>query len=284
MSLLRTVIAIVLCSWIGAVLADEPTAPTRASAGVNGIELAYELRGQGEPLLLLHGFAACADYWAPLLPALAARHRLIIPDLRGHGRSTNPARRFSMRQSATDILSLLDHLGLDKVKAIGHSAGAMTLMHAATREPDRFEALVLIGASTHFTEQAREIMRGVPDGVPPPVLASFRDCAHRDGQAQVDELLVQFNGFKDSHDDMAFDAKTLAGIRARTLIVHGDRDEFFPVEIPVSMYTAIPGAALWVVPEGDHDPVFRHRREFEEIVTAFLGRAQAGTPQAATTP
>ena len=70
---------------------------------------------------------------------------------------------------------------------------------------------------------------------------------------------------------MNFTTPYLGTIRARTLIVHGDRDEFFPVSIPVEMYRAIPGAALWIVPEGGHVPIFgTHLREFEDVVGAFL--------------
>jgi pimeloyl-ACP methyl ester carboxylesterase len=99
----------------------------------------------------------------------------------------------------------------------------------------------------------------------------YSTCATR-GDPQIRELATQFAGFRDSYDDMNFTAPFLGTIRARTLIVHGDRDEFFPVDIPVEMYRAIPGAALWIVPRGGHVPVFgRHLREFLEVTTDFLG-------------
>ena len=70
----------------------------------------------------------------------------------------------------------------------------------------------------------------------------------------------QFQGFADSHDDMNLTPADLAKIKARTLIVHGDRDEFFPVEIPVEMYRAIPGSQLWIVPERRPCPDLRPAR------------------------
>jgi pimeloyl-ACP methyl ester carboxylesterase len=70
---------------------------------------------------------------------------------------------------------------------------------------------------------------------------------------------------------MNFTAPWLGAIRARTLIVHGDRDEFFPINIPVEMYRAIPGAALWIVPQGGHVPISgRNARAFQETALAFL--------------
>jgi pimeloyl-ACP methyl ester carboxylesterase len=146
----------------------------------------------------------------------------------------------------------------------------MTLLHAAAREPGRIEAMAVIGAAHHFPEQARGIMRGVPGNMPPPVRDTFQACATR-GDAQVAGLLQRFHAFKDNDDDIRQSRQELATITARTLIVHGDRDEFFPVEIPVELYTAIPDAQLWIVPGGDHVPLFGHNAgPFEDTVLRFL--------------
>lgn len=70
---------------------------------------------------------------------------------------------------------------------------------------------------------------------------------------------------------MNFTAPLLGTIKARTLIVHGDRDELFPVSIPVEMYRALPASALWIIPHGDHVPIFgAHARAFQDIVLPFL--------------
>lgn len=238
---------------------------------VNGLQLHYQEKGSGEPLLLLHGFGACGADWGAIADELARDYRVIIPDLRGHGWSTNPTNRFSMRQSSEDIAALLDHLGLEQVKAMGISAGGMNLLHLASREPDRIETLVLIGASTHYPDQALGILRQVTwENLPPFLQNMYRECASR-GDAQARELVRQFGALPDQEGDMAFNPATLQRIRARTLIVHGDRDEFFPVAIPVDMYRAIPGSQLWIVPDGDHVPIFGERTaEFLRIVRAFL--------------
>lgn len=264
------VLAILLTAGLSAVTTARQAAGVQ-TAPVNGIEMRYEIRGTGEDLVLLHGFSGCGRTWEPFVETLAREYRLIIPDLRGHGGSTGSDGAFTHRQAATDVLALLDRLGVRRFRAMGISTGGMTLLHAATRQPDRIEAMVLIGATTHFPEQARKIMRGAAvETLPPPVLEDFRRCAMR-GEAQVRELVAQFHAFKDSYDDMTFTPPHLATIKARTLIVHGDRDEFFPVSIPVAMYQAIPGSALWIVPQGDHVPIFGDRAPaFLEAVRAFL--------------
>ena len=141
----------------------------------------------------------------------------------------------------------------------------------ATRQPSRVDAMVLVGATHYFPEQAREIMRKESHRGPTPQdLQYFRECAAR-GDSQARELAKQFGDFKDSYEDMNFTAPLLGTIKARTLIVHGDRDEFFPVHIPVEMYRAIPGSALWIIPHGDHVPIFgAHAREFHDVAFPFL--------------
>lgn len=247
------------------------TAPPGEIVAVNGIEMHYEEKGSGEPLLLLHGFGACVDEWRPFAEVLAKDYRVIMVDLRGHGWSTNPANTFTMRQSGDDIAALLDAMGIERTKAIGISAGGMTLMHLATRHPERVEAMVLIGASTHFPEQAREITRGASwENTPPENQRQMQACAKHGGD-QAEQIARQFGGFADSYEDMTFTPPTLATIKARTLIVHGDRDEFFPVDIPVAMYEAIPRSELWIVPDGDHVPIFGKRMpEFLRVAQRFL--------------
>lgn len=240
----------------------------------NGVEIEYRVTGSGEPLLMVHGFGECIDQsWGAIIPELAKSFRVIAINQRGHGASTNPSGRFEHRQSAEDVRSLLDALGIKRASAIGFSSGSMTLLHLATRYPDRLAKLVVVGTTTHFGEQARRIMRSVAaGGLPPPVREQFLKCAAR-GPVQADELTRQFGGFKDSYTDVNFKAADLRKITARTLIVNGDRDEFFPVAIPVAMYSAIPKAQLWIVPGGDHSPTAGAPPEiFTQTVRAFLAR------------
>ena len=257
-----------------ALLACGPLAQAAAAETLrtNGIELEYEVSGSGEALLLIHGFGSCIDHsWGSIIPELAKSHRVIAVNQRGHGRSTNPSGQFTHAESAEDIRSLMDTLGIRSARAIGFSSGGMTLLHLATRYPDRVSKLVVVGATTHFGDQARRIMRSVAsDGLPPPVREQFLKCAQR-GPAQADELTRQFGAFEDSYEDMNFKTGDLAKIRAETLIVHGDRDEFFPVSIPVNMYRAIPKSQLWIVRGGDHSPTAGAPREtFVATVTSFL--------------
>src|SRR5262245_34946600 len=124
---------------------------------VNGFSMYYEVRGEGEPLLLLHGGSGIGADWAHVFPADPPGCRVVVPDLRGHGRSTNPSRHFTFRQCARDVVALLDALQIDRVTAIGMSMGAKTLLHVATQQVDRVTAMVLVSATPYFPAQMRAI-------------------------------------------------------------------------------------------------------------------------------
>lgn len=247
-----------------AVVAPGTTVP------VNGIEMYYEEHGQGSPLVLLHGFGGSGQAWAPFVADLAKAFRVIVPDLRGHGHSTNPTNQFTHRQSALDVYALLDRLGIRTFQAMGISTGGMTLIHMATRQPSRVEKMILIGATIYFPEQARKIMReATVESITPEDWARLRS-QHAHGDDQIRALRNEFHNFKDSYDDMNFTAPFLSTITAETLIVHGDRDAFFPVDIPVEEYKAIPRAYLWIIPNGDHVPIVGNRdREDAFLETAM---------------
>src|SRR6266850_630175 len=110
-------------------------------AQINGCQIAYEVRGDGEPLLLLHGGMGAGADWKYVFPEDPAGYRVFVPDLRGHGSSTNPPGAFTFHQAALDVLALLDQLGIDRVKAIGLSGGGITLLHIATLQPARIASM-----------------------------------------------------------------------------------------------------------------------------------------------
>lgn len=239
---------------------------------ISDIEMYYEEYGVGKPLVLLHGFGGCAQNWHPFTAKLSERYRLIVVDLRGHGYSTNPKNTFTHRKAANDVFLLLEKLGIDQFSAMGMSSGGMTLLHMATNQPKRIDSMVLISATSYFPDQARAIMRRASfDTMPQQVQEMYRECAKR-GEGQIRELISQFNALGEDHDDMNFTAQSLSTITAHTLVVHGDRDNFFPIEIPVSIYHSIPNAALWIIPDGDHVPIYDSTVPFISIALQFLDK------------
>ena len=254
---------------------NTPLPPGQAVA-INGMQMYYVMVGQGEPLLLLHGFMGAGSDWEPFTPELAQEYQLIIPDLRGHGRSTNPSMEFAHRQAAHDVRALLDHLRIERFKAIGISGGGNILLHLATQQPSRVAAMVLVSTTSYFPEQARTFMRQVTiESRTDEEWHSMRQ-RHKHGDEQIRALWMQGRALKDSYDDMNFTAPYLSTITARTLLVFGDRDELIPVQIAMEMYTAIPRSYLWIIPNGGHGAIFSSLNEpwglrpFIQAVLPFL--------------
>ena len=231
-----------------------------ATLDVNGFRMHYEDRGSGQPLLLLHGGLGIGDDWRHVFPSDPDGYRVIVPDLRGHGRSTNPAGTFTVRQCAQDVLALLERLGISQARAIGLSLGAKTLLHIATAQPARIEAMVLVSATpvlfrSRCVRQPRSSHAKPVTRCPEP---NASRCAHDTSTATIKSVSCtdMVRSFATSDDDMAFTASLLGTITARTLVVHGDRDPLYPVEMALELFRGIPASALWVVPNGGHGPIF----------------------------
>lgn len=241
---------------------------------VDGIELHWEETGRGEPLLWLHGMSGCGADWRYVFGEAPPGYRVIAPDLRGHGASTNPSGSFTFRQCAGDVRALLRHLGLPRVKAIGLSGGGIVALHMATMEPAGIEAMVLVSAPPYFPPEARRIQRQFSEEmVGPADMERLRRC-HVGGERQIAQLFAIARGFADSYDDVNFTPPLLSTISADTLIVFGDRDPLYPVSLAFELRAAIPRSYLWVVPNGAHGPVFGEAApRFAETALAFLGGA-----------
>ena len=238
---------------------------------INGVELNYEIVGDGEPLLWLHGFMGAGPDWKHIFNEPPAGFRLIAPDLRGHGASTNRAGQFSFRQAADDVEGLLRHLGLSTVKAIGLSGGGITLLHMATAVNTCIESMVIVSAPPYFPAQARAIQRQTSESMFSEVEMDLMRKRHQHGEPQIQQLLAHSRGLADSYDDVNFTPPYLATIAADTLIVFGDRDPLYPVSLAFELQAAIPRSYLWVVPNAGHGPVFGDAApRFVETATSFL--------------
>lgn len=113
---------------------------------VNSIELAYERQGNGTPLVLLHGFPLDHHLWDEIVPLLKDSFDLIIPDLRGFGESETIDTPYAMKDYASDIAGLLDHLSIQKAAIAGHSMGGYVALAFASAYPERVSGLALVSS------------------------------------------------------------------------------------------------------------------------------------------
>lgn len=238
---------------------------------------------QAPPVVMLHGFTGTgADQWPAQVDAFSRGYRLIIPDLRGHGRTDNPAGRpaMNLRRLAQDIAELCRLLGVARAAFCGESIGGMLLLTLALAHPDLVAAAVLSAVSDHHPEGVRawQATQSVDSLAAtwfgqPGALEAFAARHTALGRDHWRTVLADFLALSaHAHADDFPEADELAAITSPVLLVHGDRDWLFPVEIPVRLYRALPRGELCVLPATDHLPPVERPALFNEIALAFLAR------------
>jgi pimeloyl-ACP methyl ester carboxylesterase len=252
----------------------------------NGVRLAYVELGnpRGSPVLLLHGETDRSRVWTILAPQLG-RHRLIIPDQRGHGASDAPACCYSASQMADDARLLLDALGVDRAAVVGHSMGSMIAQTMAAEHPERVTRIALIGSTAlspvsrgnwmwenimalrePIASNAEFLRQWGPEASPTPVDPELRRWYEPEiaatpphvWRAVLRELL-----------DVPV-ARHAADVRAPVLILSGGRDELFPAEHHRALVAAYPGAQERLFPELGHNLILERPHEVGPVLARFL--------------
>lgn len=250
-------------------MARVPTTELRsATAMVDGHAVHYRIGGSGPCLLMLHGFTLTGEQWLPFATDFTASHTVIIADLPGHGGSSPLPGAFSFARAAQLLHGFLDELGVEQVRGLGHSGGGMTLLHMATQQPERFAGLILVASPHEIGAEGRKLAREDTWDVQGPELQRYYLSIHPGGQAQVDRIFAQYHGLANNLERIA--PETLAALPVPTLLVWGDRDPFLPLAIPFEMYQALPHAALWVVPNQGHAPLWPDFGGEAAVATRFV--------------
>ena len=229
---------------------------------VNGLDMYYEVHGDGEPLLLLHGGAgSIPDKWIPLF---SPHFRVIAPEQMGHGRTADLVDRpFHYHDMAEDTFELLRLLEVESAVVVGYSDGGIIGLDMAIHHPASVSRLALTGVNPRFdgyTEENKEWVRAL-DPASEPVSERYRTLSP-DGGNHWPVVLGRMKPMWAA--EPSFTDAELARIAAPTLLIFGDRDIVTP-EHAVEMFRAIPGAQLCVVPDAGHGILPA------ETVLAFLG-------------
>jgi pimeloyl-ACP methyl ester carboxylesterase len=242
---------------------------------VNGLHMYYEERGEGSALLLLHGGMLSIDLsFAALIPGLAARHRVIAAEAQGHGRTADIDRPITPASLASDVVGLLDHLGLDRVHVMGHSMGAATALELAVSHPDRVRSVVAASASVRKEGMHEDLVDPARQATSArmPTQQDFVDM--QETYARLSPHPDHFTDFLASLSQSAADLQgwsdeQLGGITAPTLLVLGDRD-FTTIAHGGLMLELIPGSSLAVLPGTTHMQVPRRSELLLPMLAEFL--------------
>jgi pimeloyl-ACP methyl ester carboxylesterase len=238
--------------------------------------LYYQEHGAGDPLIWAHGFTLVGDLFrANVLPALGDRYRVILPDLRGHGRSTGSPATIRFDRWADDLVALLDHLDLERAHLAGFSFGATALLILGARHVARARTLTLIGAAHALDEGVRTQLRALAADWPaqPGWIDEQRrlhDAANGPDHWRV--LLDTLRAWADDPAQPPIQPADLAAITCPALMVYGDRDPIFPLAVATELYRALPTAELAVVPGAWHGPHSDRPDLFAHLLTDFHAR------------
>lgn len=251
-------------------------------ASVNGLRLYYEIHGEihrtGSPLVLLHGGALTIELsFGTVLPALTTHRQVIAVEMQGHGRTADIERTPSVEAFASDVVGLLDHLGVAKADVFGFSLGGLVGMQLAVEHPERVDRLVL--ASAHFR----------PDGYYPEISDPAMTSPRLPSPADFGAMRAAYSSVAPDPDGFAafmtrlpavvhafagWSPEQLRAIRSRTLIVIGDFD-FVRPEHALLMQQLIPDAQLAILPGTKHAEVVARAELIVPMVERFLCRVAA---------
>lgn len=240
---------------------------------VEGINLYYRTGGSGPCLLLLHGITLSSEQWSPFLDSFAKYHTVIAPDFPGHGKSDRLTANFSFEKWADLVLKMLDKLGLNKIQAIGHSAGAHTLLHMTRENPELIESMILVcGAHRSTRGVADELRNDSFDKAEKPLRDYYLHIHHND----MDRITAMFGDVRHMSqtmpvvfDDAGWTPKSLSEITTPVYLIWGDGDDLFPIETAVELYRNLPNSRLWVIPGQGHTPIWPIMGGDESAAAAF---------------
>ena len=263
-------------------------ANTTGRATLKGVDYHYDVRGQGEPLLLLHGGLGSSDMFEPLLPILGQGRQVIAVDLQGHGRSSLGNRPIRCEAIADDVAALLKRLGRAKVDVLGYSFGGCVGLRLAVQHPELVRRLALV--STPFAndgwyaemraQQAQVSAAMAPMMKETPMYKSYVAVAPKPDE--FPRLLDAMGDFMRQKYDWSADVQTLAKLKMPVMLVYGDGDMVRP-EHEIKFYQLLGGGlkdAGWnresmprnrlaILPDLTHYDIFTSPR-LAETVRPFL--------------
>ena len=245
---------------------------------VNGIRLAYDRRGKGTPMVLLHGFPLDHHLWDEVVPLLEDQFDLIIPDLRGFGGSSTVDAFYSMEDYASDVAALLDHLGIPKAAIVGHSMGGYVALAFARLFPDRVSGLGLIssqvlddaperkeGRYKSAAEVAGKGIASVVEAMAPKFTADTRLQEYARASMEKQPPAAYIGALK-AMAERVDSTPLLSTISYPVVLIHGDADALIPVDRAREVKASFPQSHFVEIRGAGHMPMMEAREQTAEAL------------------
>jgi 3-oxoadipate enol-lactonase len=260
-------------------------------ARINGVELHYELAGSGRTLVLTHGIGGSGADWAPIVPLLAEKYRVVTYDVRGMGDSEkNPEAEHSIAQFARDIAGLLDHLGVDKAIIGGTSMGGTVTQRFILDFPARTLAAIIMSTSSQVNEQAKANWQRQAEIVEREGMEAWVQRSRQPHmteewlRAHPEVLEAEQRRIRTNHPHIYaqvaravsdyFYTEELRSVRVPTLVLVGSEDRQTPPGGSVIISRAIPGAELHILEGLGHNLAREDPHKIAGLIRAFLARVE----------
>jgi pimeloyl-ACP methyl ester carboxylesterase len=218
-------IALLLTMLVPAVVSAQQK-PTTGYAQVNGLKMYYEIHGNGDPVVLLHGsFMTITNNWTQWIGELAKTRKVIAVEMQGHGRTADIDRDFSYENLADDVAALLDHLKTPSADLIGYSMGGGVAMQCAIRHPEKVRKVVSISARFRQDGFVKEGLDAFPKLTPEAFKGSPIEIEYKKLSPTPDKFADLVNHIKEmASRPFDFGADKLKATKAPMFFIHGDAD------------------------------------------------------------
>lgn len=261
-----------------------------SEAKINDLKLYYEVKGEGEPLLMIQGLGYSSRFWFKQTPTLSEHFKLIVFDNRDVGRSEKVEEKYSIGDMAKDTISLLDHLEIEKTHVIGVSMGGLIAQQLTINNPNRVKKLILL--DTHpggpeYLEATEDLWEEVTDveglsleeiyrkGIRYAVTDSFfenrKDMVKKLVNMRKERPQPPQAFQRQFSAASQFDVrKKLSEIKRPTLIIHGEEDQIVPLRFGKELKEKIPDSKIRTIENAGHLAFIEKPEAVNESIINFL--------------
>jgi len=221
-------------------------------AKIDGVRFYYEIHGEGDPLILMHGAWATIESLAFQVGPLSERFKVILVERRGHGRTPDTPGKFTYMQSTEDMKRVIEYLDIKRAHIVGWSDGAVVGLLMARHHPEVVNRLVCISGSYHFRGYTRAFAKSFEESTAEslnPMIKQVYKWTSPDGPEHFSKVFEKIKAMSSSHP--RYTKKELEAIQIPTLVMSGDAD-IVCLEHTINFFKGLPYAQLSIVPGTTH--------------------------------